>query len=113
VLWQRPPQMNKPDPARVDRFLRALPRHVRPVVEFRSDAWYVDVAKPGVGALFVGWSAPCGAELECHLPMSGPTAVQADFVRAHPVHLVRMGDGSGEVVSADGSFRCGEQCEGL
>jgi hypothetical protein len=71
------------------------------------------VAKPGADALFVGWSAPCGADLECHLPISGPTAVQAEFVRAHPVHLVRMGDGSGEVVSADGSFRCGEQCEGL
>jgi uncharacterized protein YecE (DUF72 family) len=42
VLWQLPPQMNRPDPARLDRFLRALPRHVRHVVEFRSDAWYVD-----------------------------------------------------------------------
>jgi len=42
VLWQLPPQMNKADPARLDAFLRALPKNVRQVVEFRSEAWYVD-----------------------------------------------------------------------
>lgn len=42
VLWQLPPQMNKADPQRLDAFLGALPRKLRQVVEFRSDAWYVD-----------------------------------------------------------------------
>lgn len=42
VLWQLPPQMNKPDPERLDRFLTALPRHARHVVEFRHPAWYID-----------------------------------------------------------------------
>ncbi len=42
VLWQLPPQMNKADPARLDRFLAALPKKPRHVVEFRSDDWYTD-----------------------------------------------------------------------
>jgi uncharacterized protein YecE (DUF72 family) len=42
VLWQLPPQMNKADPARLDGFLRALPRGVRHAVEFRSDSWYTN-----------------------------------------------------------------------
>ncbi|QRK07086.1 DUF72 domain-containing protein [Archangium violaceum] len=40
VLWQLPPHMKKPDPARLDRFLSALPRDVRYVFEFRDAAWY-------------------------------------------------------------------------
>ena len=42
VLWQLPPQMNKPDPERLARFLEKLPRRagLRHAVEFRSDAWY-------------------------------------------------------------------------
>lgn len=41
VLWQLPPQMNRPDPERLARFLQRLPRGgVRHAVEFRSDAWY-------------------------------------------------------------------------
>ncbi|HEX5750321.1 MAG TPA: DUF72 domain-containing protein [Archangium sp.] len=40
VLWQLPPQMKKPDPERLDRFLAALPRGVQYVVEFRDAAWY-------------------------------------------------------------------------
>jgi uncharacterized protein YecE (DUF72 family) len=39
VLWQLPPQM-RPDVARLEAFLRALPRGVAHAVEFRSDAWY-------------------------------------------------------------------------
>lgn len=42
VLWQLPPQMKTPDPERLDRFLRALPRSVRHAVEFRDPAWYTD-----------------------------------------------------------------------
>jgi uncharacterized protein YecE (DUF72 family) len=40
VLWQLPPQMKKPDPERVDRFLGHLPREVQHVFEFRDAAWY-------------------------------------------------------------------------
>lgn len=40
VLWQLPPHMKKPDPARLDRFLSHLPRDVRHVFEFRDAAWY-------------------------------------------------------------------------
>jgi uncharacterized protein YecE (DUF72 family) len=39
ILWQLPPRM-RPDPARLDAFLRALPRGLRHVVEFRSPDWY-------------------------------------------------------------------------
>ncbi len=42
VLWQLPPQMTKPDPERLDRFLSHLPRRVRHAFEFRSEGWYVD-----------------------------------------------------------------------
>jgi len=41
VLWQLPPQMNKPDPARLDAFLARLPQ-LRHAVEFRSAAWYTE-----------------------------------------------------------------------
>jgi uncharacterized protein YecE (DUF72 family) len=41
VLWQLPPQM-KPDLARLEAFLAALPRGVRHAVEFRSADWYID-----------------------------------------------------------------------
>lgn len=42
VLWQLPPQMSRPDAARLDRFLGALPRDpgVRHAVEFRHENWY-------------------------------------------------------------------------
>jgi uncharacterized protein YecE (DUF72 family) len=39
VLWQLPPRM-KPDLARLDRFLSALPRGLRTAVEFREPGWY-------------------------------------------------------------------------
>lgn len=42
VLWQLPPQMDKPDLERLATFLAALPRHTRHVVEFRDAAWYAD-----------------------------------------------------------------------
>lgn len=42
VLWQLPPQLKKPDPERLDHFLRALPRGIRYVVEFRNAGWYTD-----------------------------------------------------------------------
>ncbi|MFN7135429.1 MAG: DUF72 domain-containing protein [Myxococcales bacterium] len=42
ILWQLPPQMTKPDPERLRRFLRAMPEGTRHVVEFRSAAWYTD-----------------------------------------------------------------------
>jgi uncharacterized protein YecE (DUF72 family) len=42
VLWQLPPQMKKPDPARLENFLAHLPRDVRHVFEFRDAAWYRD-----------------------------------------------------------------------
>lgn len=42
VLWQLPPQMNRPDPERLDAFLRAAPGQVRHAFEFRDAAWYVD-----------------------------------------------------------------------
>lgn len=40
VLWQLPPQMTRPDPERLDRFLAAMPPGVRCAVEFRSEGWY-------------------------------------------------------------------------
>jgi uncharacterized protein YecE (DUF72 family) len=42
VLWQLPPQMNKPDLERLENFILHLPTNVRHVFEFRSDAWYTD-----------------------------------------------------------------------
>jgi uncharacterized protein YecE (DUF72 family) len=41
VLWQLPPQMDRPDAERLDVFARALPRDVRHAFEFRDEAWYV------------------------------------------------------------------------
>jgi uncharacterized protein YecE (DUF72 family) len=41
VLWQLPPKM-KPDLARLEAFLRALPRGVRYAFEFRDASWYSD-----------------------------------------------------------------------
>jgi uncharacterized protein YecE (DUF72 family) len=41
VLWQLPPQMDRADPERLDRFLAVLPRTVRHAVEFRHAAWHV------------------------------------------------------------------------
>jgi len=41
VLWQLPPQMTRPDPERLDRFLAHLPGEVRHAFEFRSEGWYV------------------------------------------------------------------------
>jgi uncharacterized protein YecE (DUF72 family) len=40
VLWQLPPQMKKPDAARLEHFLAHLPRGLRYVFEFRDAAWY-------------------------------------------------------------------------
>ncbi|MCI0571242.1 MAG: DUF72 domain-containing protein [Myxococcaceae bacterium] len=40
VLWQLPPGMRQPDPERLERFLRHLPRDVLHVFEFRDAAWY-------------------------------------------------------------------------
>ena len=40
VLWQLPPQMNRPDLPRLDAFLASVPRHLRHAVEFRGAAWY-------------------------------------------------------------------------
>ena len=40
VLWQLPPQMNKPDLGRLDAFLAAQPRGPRQAFEFRDEAWY-------------------------------------------------------------------------
>jgi uncharacterized protein YecE (DUF72 family) len=40
VLWQLPPNMTRPDPKRLDGFLRALPRRYAYVFEFRHDDWH-------------------------------------------------------------------------
>ena len=41
VLWQLPPQMNKPDAERLARFLEHVPRDgLRHAVEFRHASWY-------------------------------------------------------------------------
>src|SRR5262249_49180234 len=40
VLWQLPPQMTRPDPARLDLFLAAMPPGVRCAFEFRAEGWY-------------------------------------------------------------------------
>jgi uncharacterized protein YecE (DUF72 family) len=41
VLWQLPPQMNKADPDRLQRFLDKLPREgLKHAFEFRDEAWY-------------------------------------------------------------------------
>jgi uncharacterized protein YecE (DUF72 family) len=43
VLWQLPPQMTRPDPERLARFLARLPRKdLRHAVEFRSTGWYTE-----------------------------------------------------------------------
>lgn len=42
VLWQLPPQMNKPDLERLDVFLRNQPKGPRQAVEFRDEAWYTE-----------------------------------------------------------------------
>ena len=42
ILWQLPPQMNRPDLARLDDFLAIVPQQLRHAVEFRSSAWYTD-----------------------------------------------------------------------
>jgi uncharacterized protein YecE (DUF72 family) len=41
VLWQLPPRM-RPDPERLDAFLRALPPDARHAFEFRDASWYTD-----------------------------------------------------------------------
>lgn len=41
VLWQLPPQMDRPDAGRLESFAQALPRDVRHAFEFRDAAWYV------------------------------------------------------------------------
>ena len=40
VLWQLPPQMNKPDPKRLHHFLARVPEYTRHAFEFRDAAWY-------------------------------------------------------------------------
>lgn len=40
VLWQLPPNMKKPDPERLERFLAALPPGVSYAFEFRHPDWY-------------------------------------------------------------------------
>lgn len=40
VLWQLPPQMDREDLPRLERFLGRLPRDLRHAFEFRSEAWY-------------------------------------------------------------------------
>ena len=42
ILWQLPPQMNRPDLQRLDEFLARVPRELRHAVEFRSAAWYTE-----------------------------------------------------------------------
>jgi len=42
ILWQLPPQMNRPDLPRLDDFLASVPQELRHAVEFRSAAWYTD-----------------------------------------------------------------------
>ena len=42
ILWQLPPQMSRPDAARLDAFLDRVPQQLRHAVEFRSAGWYTD-----------------------------------------------------------------------
>lgn len=45
VVWQMPAHFKKPDAARLDHFLGALPKHmkgVRHAIELRDEAWYTD-----------------------------------------------------------------------
>ena len=43
VLWQLPPQMTRPDPDRLARFLERLPHNgLRHALEFRSAGWYTE-----------------------------------------------------------------------
>lgn len=42
VLWQLPPQMSRPDPERLERFLACLPGGVAHAFEFRHVGWYID-----------------------------------------------------------------------
>jgi uncharacterized protein YecE (DUF72 family) len=42
VLWQLPPQMNKADLPRLERFLAALPTRYRHAFEARAEGWYTE-----------------------------------------------------------------------
>jgi uncharacterized protein YecE (DUF72 family) len=42
ILWQLPPQMSRPDAARLDAFLYRVPQQLRHAVEFRNAGWYTD-----------------------------------------------------------------------
>ncbi len=60
VLFQLPPDL-RPDPDRLARFLRALPRGLRPAFEFRDPAWLRDDVLSlleGAGAALVLADAP-------------------------------------------------------
>lgn len=78
VLWQLPPTM-KIDVARLDRFLGALPGHVRHAVEFRHPSWQCDEAYALLerhGALNVNVSGP---QLPADVVVTGACA----YVRFH------------------------------
>jgi uncharacterized protein YecE (DUF72 family) len=70
VLFQLPPRF-RADPARLHRFLEALPKQVRPAFEFRDDSWLTDEVfgmLQGRGAALV-WPDRPGAKVE--LPVVG------------------------------------------
>lgn len=69
ILWQLPPNMTKPDPERLERFLAHLPGGVRHVFEFRHAAWY----HPEVFALLDAYGAAVCEHDLVDVPVPRPT----------------------------------------
>jgi uncharacterized protein YecE (DUF72 family) len=80
VLWQLPPQMDRPDAERLSRFARGLPRDVRHVFEFRDAAWYV----PAVMSVLEGHGIGlCEHDLLGPVPHDARPDVPFRYVRFH------------------------------
>jgi len=67
-------------------------------------------AVPDPGGTFAGWTGACNGTAACQLPMTGETAVTANFKRDPPPpgfhHLTVISDGSGRVISTPPGLDC-------
>jgi uncharacterized protein YecE (DUF72 family) len=80
VLWQLPPQMDRPDTGRLSAFARALPRDVRHAFEFRDAAWHV----PAVARVLEEHGiAVCEHDLLPPLPLQARPDVPFRYLRFH------------------------------
>lgn len=67
-------------------------------------------AAPGAGSLFNGWSGACTGTGACRLSMSAARNVNANFVLARTLTVVKAGTGSGTVSSTPAGIDCGPDC---